>query len=195
MTEQRIAGRSRTVRPGGAVYTTVRDCFYSFRIDLPAVFRYVLSTMRLWSLHPRHLDTKGLVALWREALLAQAVLGGRTKGYRHHPQLERFRSVLSPMETIARYLEGVLVEALRRGYTFDASRIGCRPRSSRVRRPLGLEVTTGQLDYEWRLLTEKLRRRDPKARERFEAERPSAHPLFAVVAGPIAPWERPKELT
>jgi len=30
--------------------------------------------MRLWSLHPRYLDAKGLVALWREGLLAQKVL-------------------------------------------------------------------------------------------------------------------------
>ena len=36
--------------------------------------------MRLWSLHPRYLDAKGLVALWREGLLAQAVLKGQTKG-------------------------------------------------------------------------------------------------------------------
>ncbi|HWP85543.1 MAG TPA: pyrimidine dimer DNA glycosylase/endonuclease V, partial [Terriglobia bacterium] len=39
--------------------------------------------MRLWSLHPSLLDSKGLVALWREALLAQKVLRGETKGYRH----------------------------------------------------------------------------------------------------------------
>jgi carboxyl-terminal processing protease len=29
--------------------------------------------MRLWSLHPKYLDAQGLVALWREALLAKAV--------------------------------------------------------------------------------------------------------------------------
>jgi hypothetical protein len=43
--------------------------------------------MRLWSLHPQYLDPQGLVALWREALLAQAVLRGKTRGYKHHPQL------------------------------------------------------------------------------------------------------------
>ncbi|HKX52383.1 MAG TPA: pyrimidine dimer DNA glycosylase/endonuclease V [Nitrosospira sp.] len=37
--------------------------------------------MRLWTLHPRYLDTKGLVAAWREALLAQKVLSGLTSGY------------------------------------------------------------------------------------------------------------------
>ena len=33
--------------------------------------------MRIWSLHPEYLDSRGLVALWREALLAQAVLRGQ----------------------------------------------------------------------------------------------------------------------
>lgn len=148
--------------------------------------------MRLWSLHPRHLDPKGLVALWREALLAQAVLGGRTKGYRHHPQLERFRSAPEPMDAIARYLDGILAEARRRRYAFDASRIRTRrpPSDRRI-----LEVTSGQLEYEWSLLTEKLRRRDKKAFEALQASLPSAHPLFAVVAGPIATWERPKAFT
>jgi hypothetical protein len=48
--------------------------------------------MRLWTIHPRYLDSQGLVALWREALLARAVLRGETRGYRHHPQLIRFRA-------------------------------------------------------------------------------------------------------
>jgi hypothetical protein len=47
--------------------------------------------MRIWSIHPKYLDIKGLVALWREALLAKHVLEGRTKGYRNHPQLDRFK--------------------------------------------------------------------------------------------------------
>ena len=37
--------------------------------------------MRLWTLHPKYLDPQGLVALWREALLARAVLQGKTRGY------------------------------------------------------------------------------------------------------------------
>jgi len=46
--------------------------------------------MRIWSLHPKYLDTKGLVALWRDALLARHVLQGKTTGYKNHPQLNRF---------------------------------------------------------------------------------------------------------
>jgi hypothetical protein len=45
--------------------------------------------MRLWSVHPKYLDARGLVALWREGLLAQAVLRGRTSGYVRHPQLRK----------------------------------------------------------------------------------------------------------
>jgi hypothetical protein len=57
--------------------------------------------MRIWSLHPTLLDTKGLVALWREALLAKHVLSGSTIGYQNHPQLKRFKS--SPNPHAAKY--------------------------------------------------------------------------------------------
>ena len=56
--------------------------------------------MRIWTLHPRYLDPQGLVALWREALLARAVLRGGTKGYRHHPQLLRFQAHAAPRSAI-----------------------------------------------------------------------------------------------
>jgi len=52
--------------------------------------------VRLWSVHPEYLDSRGLVALWREALLAQAVLRGETRGYRRHPRLARFRARPDP---------------------------------------------------------------------------------------------------
>jgi len=38
--------------------------------------------MRLWTIHPKYLDAKGLVALWRETLLAKHVLEGKTPGYK-----------------------------------------------------------------------------------------------------------------
>ena len=106
--------------------------------------------MRLWSLHPRYLDTKGLVALWREALLAQAVLRGRTRGYKHHPQLERFRAHASPRLAINAYLAAVHEEATARGYSFARRKVG------QVRRVARIDVTRGQLDYEWRHLRRKL---------------------------------------
>jgi hypothetical protein len=141
--------------------------------------------MRLWSLHPRYLDAKGLVALWREGLLAQAVLGGRTRGYRNHPQLERFREHADPVSAIGAYLRHVAVEAEERGYNFDRSKLPSKTTS------IPLTVSDGQLRYEWQHLTAKLRDRDPARLDRFAADvSPDPHPIFTVVPGPIASWER-----
>lgn len=142
--------------------------------------------MRLWTLHPRHLDAAGLVALWREALLAQAVLLGRTRGYMHHPQLQRFRAAADPVSSIATYLRGVADEATSRGYAFNAERIvGQRDSVSRI------AETKGQLLYEWEHLGRKLRRRSPAwYRDRIAGARPTPHPLFRVVAGGVRDWER-----
>jgi hypothetical protein len=140
--------------------------------------------MRLWSIHPRYLDAKGLVALWRESLLAQAVLKGRTKGYTHHPQLLRFQEQTSPAGFIATYLRSVHAEAERRGYNFDAAKIG----RSRVRGYL--KVSRGQLEFEWHHLLKKVKQRDPRWYARIELAGPQAHPLFRVVRGEIASWEK-----
>ena len=145
--------------------------------------------MRLWSLHPRYLDPKGLVALWREALLAQAVLAGHTRGYRSHPQLARFRGSPSPTDQVAAYLRQVHAESVRRGYDFDESRIvgGGHVAASPADT---LPVTVGQLEYEWAHLTAKLGARSPAWLERFTTvELPEPHPSFTVVAGGIADWE------
>ncbi|HEY6001156.1 MAG TPA: pyrimidine dimer DNA glycosylase/endonuclease V [bacterium] len=141
--------------------------------------------MRLWSLHSRCLDAQGLVALWREALLAQAVLLGRTRGYRYHPQLTRFRETRSPAGAIAAYLRGVHEEAARRGYQFDAGRIVAAGRAEPI------AVTRGQLDYEWEHLANKLRVRAPEWLAGLGARaRPVPHPIFRVVPGPVEAWER-----
>ena len=140
--------------------------------------------MRLWSLHPSYLDARGLTALWREALLAQAVLRGRTRGYRNHPQLQRFVAASAPCAAIARYLRAVQAEALRRGYRFDASKIG------RDRPIEPLPVTRGQLHYELQHLTRKLKVRAPGRLADLPADDlPRPHPLFRVVRGGIAAWE------
>jgi len=144
--------------------------------------------VRIWSLHPRYLDSRGLVALWRETLLAQAVLRGETKGYRHHPQLERFRARPSPGAAIATYLRTVEGEAAARGYAFDGAKIGPGVDAGPI------PVTRGQLDYEWRHLLAKLAVRDPeRAASQAGVQRPRPHPLFRVVAGPVADWERTAE--
>lgn len=141
--------------------------------------------MRLWSLHPCYLDAKGLIACWREGLLARKVLQGETSGYRQHPQLERFRRASDPLAAIETYLDGILEEALKRGYRFDTSKI--TPRQSIPR----INVTQGQLCYERDHLRKKLAIRDVRALDRLDREEiPSAHPLFRTVTGSTEPWER-----
>lgn len=138
--------------------------------------------MRLWSLHPRYLDAKGLVALWREGLLAQKVLAGRTRGYRHHPQLARFKAQADPLAAIGAYLQVVRAEAQRRGYRFTAviDKTGA----------VSIAVTRGQLRYECAHLKRKLWRRDRSAHARLcRKSRLEPHPLFAVRPGPAEPWE------
>ena len=168
--------------------------------------------MRIWSLHPRLLDSKGLVACWRETLLAQKVLAGETRGYRNHPQLQRFRAAADPMAAIGAYLCGLEVEARNRGYTFNSGLIrnkpvpveGCVPGSMASPMP----VTTGQLRYEFEHLMAKVAVRDPahalaltggtglqgvgpgplSIPDRIPVAAP--HPLFVVVEGPMEDWER-----
>lgn len=140
--------------------------------------------MRLWSLHPRYLDAKGLVALWREGLLAQKVLAGLTKGYRHHPQLTRFYSQADAQGAIAAYLREVQHEATRRGYRFDASKIGPCTEG------LHIAVTSGQMNYELAHLRTKLAVRDAAAWQRIsKVKQPEPHSLFVVVKGEVEDWE------
>jgi len=141
--------------------------------------------MRLWSVHPKYLDGRGLVALWREALLAQAVLRGRTKGYRHHPQLERFRAQPSSVAAIADYLRYVHADAIGRGYAFAERKISPAHGSGPI------PVTRGQLMHEWRHLMTKLALRDPERRRQLAlVGRPRPHPSFRVVSGGVEAWEK-----
>lgn len=141
--------------------------------------------MRLWSLHPRYLDAKGLTALWREGLLARKVLKNETRGYRNHPQLARFRVQEDPVAAIDFYLRAVYEESLRRGYRYDQSKIEIGP-------PVSLISTTdGQLQYELAHLKEKLRLRAPDLYDKIlPLQDPEPHPLFRVISGNIADWEK-----
>jgi hypothetical protein len=142
--------------------------------------------MRIWSLHPRYLDRQGLTACWRETLLAQAVLEGATRGYTRHPQLERFRAAPDPLGAIGDHLAGIAEEATARGYRFDTGKVHRRSTPA-----VQLEVTTGQLALEWEHLLRKLSARSPELAAQWSGiELPAAHPLFAIVDGPAASWER-----
>ena len=141
--------------------------------------------MRLWSLHPRHLDAAGLVALWREGLLARAVLRGETRGYTRHPQLQRFRAHPRPRRAIEAYLHAVCDEAHARGYRFDRGKLGARHAVSPI------AVSDGQRDFEWAHLLRKLAVRSPALHARVIAAAPTLHPMLVLEPGPIADWERP----
>ncbi|MEL4357601.1 MULTISPECIES: pyrimidine dimer DNA glycosylase/endonuclease V [unclassified Luteococcus] len=139
--------------------------------------------MRLWSLHPHLLDRAALVAGWREGLLAQKVLAGRTVGYRNHPQLDRFRATADPHAAIAAWLAGLHDEATSRGYRFDRTKLEALPCP-----PGSLTVTRGQLSAELGHLRAKVAVRQPTWLDVLD--RAPAHPLFRVVDGEIEPWER-----
>lgn len=143
--------------------------------------------MRLWTLHPKYLDAKGLVALWREALLAQKVLRGATRGYQHHPQLLRFSATKNPRSALATYLKAVHEESVRRGYNFDGSKIGTGHARGKIRE------TRGQLLYEWSHLKRKLKKRDPERHREFASMKiPTSHPLFRMIPGKVRTWEKVK---
>lgn len=141
--------------------------------------------MRLWSVHPRYIDGIGLVALWRESLLAQKVLLNQTRGYKSHPQLLRFRNTDDPIMTIGYYLDTIVIEAAQRGYKFDEGKIISRCPVSLI------PVEQGQIEYEWRHLLDKLKQRSPLSYEKLKGSiQPASHPLFYLVEGGIAPWEK-----
>lgn len=140
--------------------------------------------MRIWSLHPKYLDTKGLVALWREALLAKHVLEGKTKGYKNHPQLNRFKKAKYPIDLINQYLAGVYDEAVNRNFNFDKNKINWSFRKSKV------SVTTEQVNFEVEHLLSKLKKRDIK---KYKELKPRStfdiHPIFKPIKGEIEDWE------
>lgn len=144
--------------------------------------------MRLWSLHPKHLDTKGLLALWREGLLALAVLQGRTKGYTKHPQLERFRQSPNPLAYLQAFLAEVHSDATRRGYDFNAEKLSITGDTLSVVNKI--PVTYGQIEYEKDHLFKKLQIRSPKFANELVASEVLLNPIFIAIPGAIEPWER-----
>ena len=140
--------------------------------------------MRIWSIHPKYLDAKGIVSLWRETLLAKNVLEGNTKGYKNHPQLIRFKAVEKPLEAINQYLAEVWDEATQRGYNFDRNKIDFDFKKIKI------EVTTGQMQYEFNHLLKKLEQRDPKQFKQFEnLKMVDCAEIFEVKEGEIEKWE------
>ena len=131
--------------------------------------------MRLWGLHPKYLDTKGLVALWREALLAREVLKGKTKGWRKHPQLDRFRAHPDPVAAVNSYLLYVWEEGDRRGYSFNKRKLGKKFSDRKLR------TTRAYFARELEDLKSKLRKRSPADfRKLLKVKKVEPHPFFVV---------------
>jgi hypothetical protein len=140
--------------------------------------------MRIWSIHPKYLDTKGLVALWRETLLAKNVLEGNTKRYKNHPQLIRFKNAEKPLQGINQYLSAVYQESLTRGYHFNIDKFNIDFHLQT------LTVTQGQIEYEMQHLLKKLKTRDfKKYNESINQKNIQSHPLFKIIEGEIEEWE------
>lgn len=140
--------------------------------------------MRLWSIHPKYLDSKGLVALWRESLLAKKVLEGATKGYKNHPQLLRFKLSDYPKIIINNYLKSIWEESVKRGYKFDRSKFDTSYKIFK------LQVTKGQVEYEFNHLQEKLKIRDYNMFILNSKEGEiKLNPNFFKVSGGVESWE------
>jgi hypothetical protein len=143
--------------------------------------------MRLWSIHPKYLDSIGLIALWRETLLAKKVLQKKTKGYKNHPQLIRFKEQKSPLNAINNYLHFILMEAKKRGFKFDERKAGIKTKINKI------PITKGQIEFEFKWFKLKLRKRNPeKLKELKKIIKIESNPLFKVIKGKKENWEKSK---
>jgi len=143
--------------------------------------------MRLWSIHPKYLDTKGLVACWREGLGAKAALEKHVQGYKNHPQLNRFKKTKNKISQINAYLYFILQEAQLRNYNFDASKINY----GQTTLAIDMNVTSGQVNFEFNHLMSKLKTRDNNKFKRLSSvDKIETHPLFKIVPGEIESWEK-----
>jgi hypothetical protein len=141
--------------------------------------------MRIWSIHPKYLDIKGLLAVWREGLLAQKVLMNRTKGYKNHTQLIRFKCEPNPIAAIGTCLMQIYEESKRRGYHFDKTKIIESDFKNKIL------VTSGQVKFEWEHFKSKVRIRNPMIYNQIiNINHPILNPIFIEVNGKIEQWEK-----
>jgi len=142
--------------------------------------------MRLWSIHPKYLDNIGLIALWRESLLAKSVLENKTQGYKNHSQLIRFKNCKKPQSAINQYLQYILEEAETRKYNFNKTKI-----NNKLKYIEKIKITNKQLEYEFSHLLKKLKIRNPnKYKELQKIKKIECNPIFTIIKGDIANWEK-----
>ena len=92
--------------------------------------------MRIWTVHPKFLDQKGLGAAWREGLMAQSVLSkylkGMKAGYSNHAQLIRFKQQKKPLQALCNYMHYLWEESVERGYSYNRKLIKLEKTSAKV---------------------------------------------------------------
>jgi len=131
--------------------------------------------MRVWIVHPKYLDCKGLVALWRETLLARKVLKGKTKGWRNHPQLNKLKNHKNSVAAVNTYLLYVWKESEKRCYKFNKRKIEKNFTKKKIKIPKKEVIS----DFEE--LKNKLKKRDPKRyREIVKVKKIEVNPIFII---------------
>jgi len=141
--------------------------------------------MRLWSLSFKYLDRMGLLAVWREALLAKKVLEDKTIGYKNHPQLIRFKNTDNPVKYINAYLEDIYKEAQERGYNFSKEKFS----EGKIEKQI--PVNSKQVEYEFTHLKYKLEKRDPeKFKDVSNITEIEVSNIFKIIEGNIEEWEK-----
>ncbi len=153
--------------------------------------------MRLWSIHPSLLDTKGFSALWRESILAQNAILNKM-GYSNHPQLIRFKNSSDVNNCMRLYMLSIFSESIDRGYAFDYNKTVLGDKNILERDTLpSIPVTIGQVLYEKKLFLAKLKYRKRPMREKKIIELEDKmndhvllNPVFTLVPGRIESWER-----
>ncbi len=148
--------------------------------------------MRIWSINPKYLDQKGLIACWRESLLAKNVLEGKTIGYKNHPQLIRFKKTKNSLLYINSYLYEIYNEAKNRNYNFSKDKIDFLliKKFTKNLDKNKIPLHDKQLKYEWEHIQKKLKIRDiKKYKENKKVETVEANPIFKIIQGEIESWE------
>ncbi len=144
--------------------------------------------MKLWSLHPRHMDHTRLLALWRTALAARDIIEGRASDYRVDRSIYRFMGRLDSDRAINTYIYYIWLEAKGRGYRFAREEA---LKKELIDTEIKIPVTSGQLLFEaWKLLT-KISQTNPDWISRLAIEKCfEANPVFRVVEGLPDPREK-----
>lgn len=132
--------------------------------------------MSLWTVHPKYLDKQGLIALWREGLLAQKSLNGELDIELNNQVWQQFKNSENPLKAIGTYLSFIASEGARRGYklghekiiypNFDDNKFDIRPQD---------------LIFEMKHLRDKLKLRDKnKWHEVNQVEQVEPNPAFRL---------------